>query len=76
MMSQRGATAMARNLINAIAQPFEIEELTLAVTASVGIAVYPRDGETAEALINNAGTATYVAKRNDDGYTFFNARYG
>jgi diguanylate cyclase (GGDEF)-like protein len=76
LMHHRAATAMARNLINAIAQPCEVEELTLAVTASIGIAVYPRDGETAEALIENAGTARRVAKRSDDGYTIFNARHG
>jgi diguanylate cyclase (GGDEF)-like protein len=69
------AEPVARKLIRAISQPLEIEGLHLSAAASVGIAMYPRDGETAETLIANAESAMHKAKRNAAGYAFFNPRY-
>lgn len=42
----------------------------LTVKASVGIAVYPENGTTAEALIKSADTAMFAAKRAKTGYAF------
>jgi GGDEF domain-containing protein len=62
-------------MIDRISQPIDIEGLHLTVAASVGIAVYPQDGETGETLINNAESAISEAKRNADRYAYFNPRY-
>ncbi|QCU89596.1 putative bifunctional diguanylate cyclase/phosphodiesterase [Thiomicrorhabdus sediminis] len=43
--------------------PFEIEGLHLSIAASAGVAVYPRDGVSAETLIKNADAAMYKAKK-------------
>ena len=40
------------------------------IKASVGIAMFPRDGKTAEALIKSADVAMYRAKRDKSGYSF------
>jgi len=42
------------------------------VKPSIGIAIYPRDGTTAEVLLKNADAAMYKAKQDSEGYFFFN----
>ncbi|TAN56369.1 MAG: diguanylate cyclase, partial [Magnetospirillum sp.] len=53
------AAKLAERLIAHVKQPFIIDEHELYVTTSIGIAVYPDDGGTVEALIKNADTAMY-----------------
>jgi diguanylate cyclase len=50
-------------LFEAVATPFKIGTLSLAVRPSIGIAVYPTDGTTTDALMKAADTAMYAAKR-------------
>jgi diguanylate cyclase (GGDEF)-like protein len=57
-----GSTALAKRLIEALAQPFELEGHQLHIGTSVGVAVAPFDGEQAEALIKSADLALYRAK--------------
>ncbi|WP_018130883.1 bifunctional diguanylate cyclase/phosphodiesterase [Effusibacillus pohliae] len=56
------AVAVARNVLDALNQPFRIQESELFVTASIGISVYPSDGTTGELLIKHADAAMYRAK--------------
>ena len=56
------AAKLAERLIAHVKQPFIIDEHELYVTTSIGIAVYPDDGGSVEALIKNADTAMYRAK--------------
>lgn len=74
LAEEGSAEPIARKLIGTIAQPLDIEGTRLGVTVSIGIAVYPRDGDTAEALTSNADAAMYKAKRSAGGYAFFNPR--
>ena len=68
------AGVMADRLIRALAEPIELSATTLVVTPSVGIAIYPRDGGDAEALLRNADLAMYFAKRKSPGtFAFFDA---
>jgi len=63
---------LAQRFIAAIAEPFVIDDAEYAITVSVGIAVYPRDGADAGVLIRNADTAMYTAKHDvGRGYAFF-----
>ena len=52
----------AQKLLALASHPVEIDERTLQVTASVGVATYPDDGQDAESLLRNADTAMYRAK--------------
>ncbi|MBX6420449.1 MAG: EAL domain-containing protein [Nevskia sp.] len=49
-------------LMQAITAPLTVDGHELAVTASIGAALYPEDGDDATALIKNADTAMYQAK--------------
>jgi diguanylate cyclase (GGDEF)-like protein/PAS domain S-box-containing protein len=53
---------VALKLLAAVAQPVPIEGRQMRVTPSIGVAVFPRDGEGAHDLIKNADAAMYQAK--------------
>ncbi len=66
------AERIIEKVLRAFNAPVYIEEHELFVTASLGGAVYPQDGDNAETLLRNADAAMYIAKsrgRND--YHFF-----
>lgn len=54
---------VAEKIRGAIAQAFEVAGHSLAISSSIGIAVYPTHGEDAQALVIQADTAMYLAKR-------------
>ena len=53
---------VANKLIEAIANPYQLETHSVHLTTSVGVSVYPQDGTDSETLIKNADTAMYQAK--------------
>ena len=57
----------AARLLDALAQPFTVEERLLGIGASIGIALYPEHGADAETLLRHADVALYVAKRQNGG---------
>ena len=61
------AVAIARKIVAAIAEPFELDDrTTLHIGASVGVAFHGDDGQTASDLLDRADAAMYRAKRSDD----------
>ncbi|HSI57077.1 MAG TPA: EAL domain-containing protein, partial [Ideonella sp.] len=69
-----GAAQVASKLLERVAQPCMVLEHELSLTLSVGIAMFPNDGETVEALTRCADTAMYRAKQEGRGtYRFFAA---
>jgi diguanylate cyclase (GGDEF)-like protein/PAS domain S-box-containing protein len=56
------AATIAQKLLDTVAEPVRLEGHELYVTTSIGIALFPNDGETAEALLKNADGAMYRAK--------------
>ena len=65
---------LACKLFVAVSAAFQIGKLKLSVRPSIGIAMCPEDGATADLLLNNADAAMYRAKRQQTGYAFFNQR--
>lgn len=55
-------TSLAEKMTNRIAEACEFNGTVLSIKASIGIAIYPADGETADILFKNADTAMYKAK--------------
>jgi diguanylate cyclase (GGDEF)-like protein/PAS domain S-box-containing protein len=56
------AAGIAQKLLETVAHPVHIEGHDLYVTTSIGIAIHPDDGDTAELLLKNADSAMYQAK--------------
>ncbi len=64
----------AQTLLNLIAQPYAELNADICITANIGIATYPTDGESADTLIANAYTALQQAKQGGHGrYHFYSA---
>jgi diguanylate cyclase (GGDEF)-like protein/PAS domain S-box-containing protein len=56
------ASRIAQPLLEAVAHPFQVGERQFFLTASVGIALFPKDGGDGETLLKNAAAAMYRAK--------------
>ncbi len=68
------AEAVAAKVIEQIQQPFVIGEDEVRVTTSIGVAMYPADGEDPETLLENAdGTMYRVKERGGASYQFFSS---
>ncbi|GAY19886.1 diguanylate cyclase [Sphingobium fuliginis] len=62
-----GVDRLAARIINGLSAPYQVDEHTLYVGASVGSAVSPQDGRESEALIRSADLALYRAKGDGGG---------
>jgi len=66
------AARIAKRIIDAVSVPFLIGVEEVVVTPSIGIAVFPYDGEGVEDLVKNADTAMFHAKENGkNNYQFY-----
>ncbi len=54
--------AVARKVLNTLAQPFTLLGQEVFISASIGVSVYPRDGEDMHTLLKNADIAMYRSK--------------
>ncbi len=72
-----GAEATARRILNALQRPFTLDGLNFTVTASVGIAMHPADGTSADELVRHADAAMHDVKDNGrSGFRFHRHRGG
>ncbi len=60
--TQEAATAVARKIRKTLEYPYTIEDREYFITASIGISLFPGDGQDAETLLTNADAAMYQAK--------------
>ena len=66
------APQVAARQVSLLSKSFRVDEHDLQISASVGIALYPGNGQTAEELLMNADAAMYHAKgAGKNGYSFF-----
>ena len=66
------APQVATRQVSLLAKSFRVDEHDLQISASIGIALYPGNGQTAEELLMNADAAMYHAKGGGkNGYSFF-----
>ena len=63
---------LSKKILQEFSKAISVEDKLLEVTSSIGIAIYPRDGDNMEQLINNADAAMYQAKKSGKNqYKFF-----
>lgn len=63
---------LAQKIVDVLSEPFIIDGQALRIGASVGIAVFPQDGDDVETLLKNSDTAMYYAKEaGRSNYQFF-----
>ena len=71
---RQGAAVVAAKLHSALRAPFDLDGHEVAVTASIGITLYPEDAADADTIMKYADTAMYRAKRaGRDCFRFFTA---
>jgi diguanylate cyclase (GGDEF)-like protein len=64
------ARTVAQRVVESIASPMTLAKCECSITTSVGISLYPNDGEDGYTLIKMADSAMYSAKKNGVDYTF------
>jgi diguanylate cyclase (GGDEF)-like protein/PAS domain S-box-containing protein len=63
---------LARRILETLGEPFRLDDREFYTTASIGVAVYPHDGDDPLSLLKSADTAMYVAKsRGRNNFQFF-----
>ena len=68
------AAKVAQRILDTIKQPFNLEGHQLHISSSIGIALYPQNGEDAETLLRNADAALYrVKQQGRNNYQFYTA---
>lgn len=70
---QEQLVRLARRLFNAVSAPLTCDPLQLCVQPSIGIALYPGDGESADDLLAHADAAMLRARQQGGGHAFFAA---
>ena len=68
---ENNAAKLAAKIIDNVAQPCEVEGVNLTVRPSIGIALYPEDGQSAQELLKNADIAMYAAKQQKSGRALY-----
>lgn len=67
---KKDITLIAKKIIAEVQKPCKFGKLYLTVKSSIGISIFPKNGDTAEMLVKSADTAMYKAKKSKSGYAF------
>jgi diguanylate cyclase (GGDEF)-like protein/PAS domain S-box-containing protein len=69
---KKEAGVMAAKILSVVREPIKVQDYHLNTTASIGIAIYPNDGENRNEIIKHADSAMYHAKdKGKDNYQFY-----
>jgi diguanylate cyclase len=71
MRDADAAVPAAERIHGALHEPFDLEDMSVSIQASIGIAVFPRDAQTAENLLQRADVAMYQAKEARSPYALY-----
>jgi diguanylate cyclase (GGDEF)-like protein/PAS domain S-box-containing protein len=70
----KNVTIIAQKILESFRKAFSVDDHELIITTSIGIAIFPDDGDDADALLKNADIAMYRAKeRGRDNFQFYSS---
>jgi diguanylate cyclase (GGDEF)-like protein len=71
---KKSVETKCRQLLQTMTTSYQLENMSLNMTLSIGVACYPADGDSGETLLRNADTAMYVSKKQGGNcYHFFSS---
>jgi diguanylate cyclase (GGDEF)-like protein len=70
------AARLAEEMLDSLSKPYEIEGLTISITASIGIGLFPDDSTDPVVLIQHADSAMYAVKRDGKNGVRYRAEVG
>ena len=70
------AERIAEKILDEVARPYDLDHAPVFVNASIGIVVWPEDGETADILLRRADTAMYRAKEIGNSFATYSSDDG
>ncbi|MHB1675970.1 MAG: diguanylate cyclase domain-containing protein [Sulfuriferula sp.] len=74
LKNKEAAGVIAQKIVETVGLPCEVsvneQTVSLSIGLSIGIAIFPADGNTADELVSGADKAMYSAKREQTGYAF------
>lgn len=71
-ITREGAEAIAQRIVSKLSRYFILDYLDIVVSPSIGISMYPEDGQDIETLLKNADSAMYSAKeKGRNNYQFY-----
>ncbi|MEJ5228664.1 MAG: sensor domain-containing diguanylate cyclase [Pseudothermotoga sp.] len=65
------SAAFARRLLSIIREPIVVQNISFSISANMGMAFFPTDGNSFETLLRNADMALYIAKRKRIPFAFY-----
>ncbi len=65
------ATQIAEAILDCLREPFKIDDLSLGIGSSIGVALYPKDASDSHELLRSADVAMYQAKKTGSGYFLY-----
>ncbi len=75
-VDQQAAARIAERMLQVLVAPIVVAGNTFSVGGSVGVALYPEDGECADELVRHTDIAMYRAKAGGGGFCFYQAEMG
>ncbi|MGD9787236.1 MAG: putative bifunctional diguanylate cyclase/phosphodiesterase [Sulfuricellaceae bacterium] len=68
----QNAALVAQKILDGFALPFSVDAQEISITASIGVSLYPDDGDSPDVLLKNAESAMYGAKQSGrNSYRFY-----
>jgi diguanylate cyclase (GGDEF)-like protein len=71
----QSALVKVQSILEEIRKPFMLDDITVRIDASIGVALYPEHGRDTSALMRCADVAMYVAKKNNRGFAVYDAAH-
>lgn len=71
-----GAIVCAQKILNTLAMPFSVRDTRIESSTSIGIVLYPQDGDDSETLLQRADIAMYQAKQTRNHYVVYDQSKG